>query len=476
MSRTLVLCFGILACPWTSPAWGQVAGGIQIDPEGVLRYLNKPQPVRAKPSAIDDAIRARADVREVSLGAILRELERIEEAGSSIPPEIAHLAGLVKIVYVVIDRPRRDVILAGPAEGWEWDRDGRPVGRQTRRAVLHLEDLASALRCVLDGPGEANCSIDPTAAGLRATQELNYPKDANIRSGEAFRREVTERFGMQTVTTSGVPDGSRFARVMVEADYRMKGMALGREKMRGIASHLDNLVQLTERGQLRNSLTRWWFTPSYDSLITNEARTVFQFTGQGVKLENEEVFVDRTGRRSGSGQSNPAGDPFSESFTKAFPEIEKRYPVYADLHNLFDLMMVAALIKHEGLADAYRGTILMREDRFPLATGVQPTKAEPVVMYRMHQKKKDGVRINYTTIAFGGVSVRPRDFFAKDAFVANADGMLARISESRAVVNTDNKAPDALGDANPNTDPNDAATLAETRWWADIKSQKSSEK
>ncbi|MFO0945253.1 MAG: DUF1598 domain-containing protein [Planctomycetota bacterium] len=344
---------------------------------------------------------------------------------------------------------------------------------------MHLEDLASALRCVLAGSGEAHCSIDPTAAGLRATQNLNYPKETNTRSGEAFRREVAELLGMQTVTTSGVPDGSRFARVMVEADYRMKGMALGREKVRGVASHLDTLVDLTERDIQRPSLTRWWFTPAYDSLVTNEARSVFQFTGQGVKLENEEVFVDREGRRSGSGQSNPAGDPFSESFTKGFPEIEKRYPVFSDLHNLFDLMMVAALIKHEGLAKPFQASILLREDRFPIATDVQPKLAEPVVAYRFHQKKKDGQRIRYTTVAFGGVSVRPQDFFARDVLVPDANGMLAAISESHALMSAE--APGSDSGKVPVAPANDVPANGvddsnQVRWWANVKPAKSSEK
>lgn len=450
------------------------AGGILIDPQGVLRAVDRLPIAKTTPvPGPEEPVARFAEFRQVSLIDLDRELRRHLEDGMPIPPEVEFLAGLVKIELVLVDRQQRDVLLVGPAEGWRPTRDGRLLGIRSKRPVLRLEDLAQALRCVLFGTGEASCSIEPTAAGLAAVRRVTYPTEFDAGVVAAFHRELADRLGMQNVITAGIDQGSHFARVMVEADYRMKRMALGKEKVPGLHSHLDTLAELTARGEERDSLARWWFTPRYEAVLTNEDKTVFQFTGQGVQLQNEEVVFDAAGRRRGLGASNPDWDKFSSSFTKNFPDLERRFPIYAELHNLFDLMMVAGLIRQQGLAEWLADTALVDSSAYRPPAATHPVKAEPVIASRTHKGKLDGEARRFFTFTFGGVSVRPADILGGE--MVKADGVALAEKVAPAIVDQLLAARAASNDQKP-----PAKSGAETApspatkpiWWADVKMAK----
>ena len=57
-----------------------------------------------------------------------------------------NLAGLTRVEYVFYYPDTKDIVIAGPAEGYVRDATGRMVGTTTRRATLQLEDLIVALR------------------------------------------------------------------------------------------------------------------------------------------------------------------------------------------------------------------------------------------------------------------------------------------------------------------------------------------
>ena len=56
-----------------------------------------------------------------------------------------HLAGLLRVRYVFYYPESKDIVLAGPAEGWVAHVSGRVVGITSGRPVsLQLQDLAVA--------------------------------------------------------------------------------------------------------------------------------------------------------------------------------------------------------------------------------------------------------------------------------------------------------------------------------------------
>ena len=55
-------------------------------------------------------------------------------------------------------------------------------------------------------------------------------------------REIERRLGPQRITVNGVPQSSRFAHVLVAADYQMKrlGMHFDPSPVKGLKSYLGN--------------------------------------------------------------------------------------------------------------------------------------------------------------------------------------------------------------------------------------------
>ncbi|MFO0945254.1 MAG: hypothetical protein U1D30_04795 [Planctomycetota bacterium] len=59
-------------------------------------------------------------MREVSLDALIQELDCQADAGEPTPPEILHLAGLVKIEYVILIASGRTLSLRALRKDGSW--------------------------------------------------------------------------------------------------------------------------------------------------------------------------------------------------------------------------------------------------------------------------------------------------------------------------------------------------------------------
>lgn len=403
LTRYRSVCIAALVV-FVSIAPAQV-GGVKIDADGILRFDSKARRGKLIEANLPAEVAARSDLRQVSLRQLDQQVRANLDHGGDLPDDLRLLAGLTAIDYVMFDAVDRDVRIAGPAEGWKIDSDGREIGVSTNRAVIHLEDLALALRTVLTGAGRIECSIDPTKEGLAAVQKvIALPWDAR---GEGPRRrdQVREELGRQVVTVKGVPPGTRFGRTIVEADYLMKQIAIGAVRVRGVLNHLDALVERSKRGEASIGLTRWWFTSAYEPPASDGSRCIWQIRGPRIELLNEEMMLDPDGNRSGRGAASRA-DRFSQDFTKAIPELETHYPVFSDLRNLYDLVFVCALIKRQGAADWLSDSILLDAKSLPTPQGTAAKLAENVATFEIHRGRDGGGKLgNYLTVAFGGVAM-----------------------------------------------------------------------
>ena len=96
-------------------------------------------------------------------------------------------------------------------------------------------------------------------------------------------------------------------------------------------------------------MLRWWFTLNYEAIAAAKDHQAFAIRGQGVKVESENERLAANGSRVHTGQSDDLNRQWAQSFTDHFEELAAKYPIYAELRNLFDLALAAALIRQEDL-------------------------------------------------------------------------------------------------------------------------------
>ena len=138
--------------------------------------------------------------------------------------------------------------------------------------------------------------------------------------------------------------------MLIEADYRMKLVGIGLEEgVPGVASYLSSIELDKEGNPPPMNMLRWWFTLNYDALAATEARDAFELRGPGVKVLSENELLTERGERVHTGDSDELTKRFAESFTKHFDKLSARYPIYAELRNVFDLSLVAAIIHSHDL-------------------------------------------------------------------------------------------------------------------------------
>src|SRR5690606_25999481 len=133
-----------------------------------------------------------------------------------------------------------------------------------------------------------SCSIDPTPEGLQRLNEVLAQQRSSGQQLNPARLEpvLKEALGPQTITLTGVPPTSHFARVMVAADYHMKRLAMNvvPSPVRGLPSYLDLAKNSNE---LQTSNPRWWLACNYDSIAKSENGLAWELRGPGVKTLTE---------------------------------------------------------------------------------------------------------------------------------------------------------------------------------------------
>jgi hypothetical protein len=382
----------ILGLFTATPLWAQNnnfnnPGGIRIDAGGVVSIL---APARESAAAakkrqqaflsanLSPDLAKTTVTRRVSLKQLDQQLAELVRDGKEIPLELRYLAGITQIEQVIIDREAADLSILGPAEGFAPDLSGRMRGITTGRPVLNLEDLLVAWRAVQGGQTTVICSIDPKEEGIAAFKA--YSSQNQVAATPAAIAQIfqtmAERLGRQTITLSGVPRDSHFAMVLVEADLRMKRIALGKDPagVRGVPSHLS-LMRLGDA-----SMTRWWFVPLYDPIGVNAERTRFELSGQRLQLLGQDEYTNFQGQRAEAASNRLGTTKFVKEFTDHIPQMVEVQPSFAELQNLFDWMVVCTLIERQKLAAAidWSPTVLGESKLLPVATYPVPEGVDAV--------------------------------------------------------------------------------------------------
>jgi Protein of unknown function (DUF1598) len=430
--------------------------GIEVDPNGLLRGLTheeKGQTLsglghRAREADLNTDMRAKSSLRLVSLTRLEKELAKKLAEGRSVPETMQHLAGLTQVRYVFVYPDTQEVVIAGPAEGWKYDVTGRAVAHESGRPSLFLDDLVTVLRTFSPrGAGYFNCQILPREEGLRRIQQ--FVQDSNSRGPidasqvSAWTKRLQQELGLQDVDINGVPVESRIAQVIFEADYRLKLIGIGKlHAGHGIPSYFDILPKVGAVKTQKMDALRWWLSMKYDAVTHSPDRNVFQIEGSAVLCQSENEKISAQGQRVHTGTSEAANKIFAESFTDHYSELAADDPVFADLQNIFDLSLVAALLSDNRVPDrvGWDLGVFAAGGAYQPATFQPPKTIQSVVNHRVYNGKDIVVQVA------GGVDGRMRNVLEDRNVFREAGALASEKSKGRA------------------------PQLPEGRWWWDAKS------
>lgn len=410
--------------------------GVRIDAKGTLSLMKstaKSQAVwRARQkqamAKLNPELARPSKLRKVSLTRLEKMAAEHLRDGGKLPADMKYLAGLTKIQYVFAYPETGDIVIAGPAEGYTIDDLGRPRGVKNGRAVLELQDLVVALRAF--GPnGDTtqmiSVSIDPTQKGLANMQRFLNNIGGNIgpRQTSQIVRGLRKSLGAQVVTFDGISPQTHFAQVLAEADYRMKLIGIGLETPPvDITTYVE---KASPSSSSRNAMARWYFVPNYESLRVSEDGLGVQLVGEGVKLVGANEVVQADGSRMDSQNADRASRIFTQSFTKMYPQLARRSPVFAQLRNLIDMAITAATIQNNdyfGQANWEMG-LFSDEELFP----VEVFEAPKTVATAVNAIWK-GSRL--MTPVGGGVAIQPLKALDSENLLEDEDGKVADTRDS----------------------------------------------
>ncbi|MGE0537887.1 MAG: DUF1598 domain-containing protein [Pirellulales bacterium] len=336
--------------------------GVFVDAAGVLRRAEANKTARAdlaavrRESAVVSAQRdvlTRSPLRKVSLSRLERALQLKQALGRGPNEAERCLAGLERIDYVIIYPDSHDLVIAGPAGGWRYDAEARAVSQSTGRPCLRLDDLVVLWRHAQERPHDVlGCTINPSAEGLAAAKEyLDGAAGATKPAGRKQQLEqLRRRVGLQSVEVFGIDPRTTAARTLVAADYHMKLIGMGIEPgVDGVPSYLQLVARSDSDEVPALDVLRWWFTLACDAVESDEARDAFALRGVAVRLQGENEMLAANGQRVGTGRADDLNRQFAANFTEQFAELAAKYPVYAELENLFALELAGALVVSQRL-------------------------------------------------------------------------------------------------------------------------------
>jgi len=372
-----------------------IGNGIEVDAQGRVLPLSA-QKAMALGKMLENALEPlpesldrKVSRRTISLKKLDAQVKTVVDQYEVLPDAVRYLGGLTSIDYIIAVPEKNDLLLAGPAEGWRADFAGNIVGNQTGLPVLMLEDFLTVLRTWNQPvpPRTLACSIEPTQETLTKLTKLHqqYP-NINANNADAYFAALEETYGDNPITITGVPASSRYARVLVAADYKMKQIALGLEP-----SHTRNISSYVSLISVNRSHISPQFNlvPEYAALTHDSKKLTW-------KLGNLQVRAS-----SRATDRDPAALAWCRNLEENYDALVKSQPVFGELRNNMQFALAAALIHQENLlrrADCQL-TILLDESKLKLMDHPIPKS----VTYHS-VKSQSGFA---TIVACGAVEISP---------------------------------------------------------------------
>ena len=382
--------------PFPNGVWVDAAGLLQeYESQGKIELTSLRAP--AVPSEVASKNpREPAKLRCVSLPRLEAAIYFSMRDGKPLDESMLTLAGLRRVEYVFVYPELGDIVLAGPADDWRLDSQHRLVSTEDGTPVVRLDDLLTLLRRERSNDHKAfGCSITPRQDNLASTQEFlqqsaTKPLKPGRRAREKWLEELRSTMGRQDIEVFGLDPGTHAAHVLVKADHHMKRIGIGLEDgTPGVESYLDTIVR-EKQGEQPLNVLRWWFSANYKGVARNSDGSAYELSGQGVEVLSENEMLTKRGERIHTGQADDATQQFAHQFTNEFGELAKKYPVYGELRNLFDLAIVAAMLDSQDLyaTAGWQPLLFLDADHLPLPKYFAPREVDTILNHRLVDKTK----------------------------------------------------------------------------------------
>lgn len=319
--------------------------GVYIDPSGTLKFAEVDDNKLAAQRRRALAANPKRQHVTVSLPESFAAAIAAQRAGDPVPDSVRYLQGLVAIEGIEIDAGGKDLRLVGFAEPFEKGVGGRIVGKHSGRPVVHLDDVAAALRTVGPGKGGAfGCTIQLPAEGVRRfVDEFHRLSTVIIATKHRQRHDIAKTLakaaGDQDIKFFNQPGDTRLALVCVEADYRMKRLALGLDKP---AVPMPSYVSMLSKPD--TVADRFWLQSQHDAVAVSEDGRRFVISGPSVIVATRKHFADPQ-----PDVESPAAERFAKIMTGRYEKLARFDPVFADLANMSDVSLIAAIVGHHKL-------------------------------------------------------------------------------------------------------------------------------
>lgn len=244
------------------------------------------------------------DLVSISLKSLVARAERFKSDWSNLPGDLRHPGPITRIRGFAITGD--DILLIGSRE------PGAPV--------LEIDDLVVGMQSVWKENAIPVVSLDPDPADIE---------------------------GDPRVRIQGVPEDSAFALSMLEADYAMKKIMAGvdRVDVPGYRTLKDALSQTD-----RTFISRFWLypvQPRLGDILVSADNSSAVFSG-AVRVLSEEMLNLKEGL-VGTGEAFLPAEEAADSFTAHYDEIASLKPVFRRLQSLFDVVLVARIWHMRGL-------------------------------------------------------------------------------------------------------------------------------
>lgn len=255
------------------------------------------------------------------------------------------LEGFTRLDGYVIDEDNKDVAIYGVGE------PGQPE--------LRVEDFVVALRSkfrtgvdtqnVADYSKSPAISLDPDPDVFQRLNKIT----TFTPQGQKQYADVCA--APQTVRVDGFQRHTRIAKILVDADYRMKKVGAGLEPLKipsrflgdteAIMGEWRQKVAAGGKDDLPTGVTRYWFTPGrFTHGEARESRNMIRFGLTQVVLKDEDETYSAAGHVP-TGKVNPYARAFTCAWTERMEDTYRAEPLWQEMRNIFRWFALARVMR-----------------------------------------------------------------------------------------------------------------------------------